>query len=148
PRHIAYHAGHLALGFRSGSLQFSALGEPELFGLEGALQGATEMPQGDRITGLLPLNGMTLAVFCENSIRAISGSVSTDFAQQVLAATTVAVQYTVVDVGMPIYCDRRGIATLALSEKYGDFVGQRLSYSISPWLTPRLIRNTNLFSIQ
>ncbi len=138
PRHIAYHHFHLALGFSSGSVQFSVVGEPENFDPEFA----KEISVGDKITGMQSLRGSTLGVFCENSIWGIIGTDSEQFTTQVLAPNTGAIEYTIVDIGLPIYCDARGIATLTQSEKYGDFQGTRISANITPWLRPRLRRGT------
>jgi hypothetical protein len=146
PRHVAYHHFHLALGFTSGSVQFSVAGEPENFS---GVDGATEQAVGDRITGLQAMRGTTLGVFCENSIWGISGTTRDNFATSVLAPTTGAIEYTVVDMGVPIYCDARGISTLSQSEKYGDFQGTRLSSTITPWVLPRLRRsNPNIIGVR
>lgn len=144
PRHIAYHHGHLALGFSSGIVRLSALGEPENFD---GVDGAAEVGLGDKVTGLLAMRGMTLGVFCENSIHAIAGTSVDDYTTQVLAPYTGAIEYTVLDMGIPVYCDSRGISTLEQSERYGNFLGQRLSSKVSPWIIPRMVRNNDLFSV-
>jgi hypothetical protein len=151
PRHVAHHFGHLALGYRSGSVLFSQLGNPEEFPNEvDALEGedlGSEIAVGDRITGLLPLSGTVLGVFCENSIYGISGTSRDNFAPQTLAPATGAIEYTVVDGGgQPMFCDARGICTLAQSEKYGNFAGSRLSANITSYLLPHLRRVKNTLS--
>lgn len=143
PRHVAFHHYHLALGYRGGQVLFSVVGEPTNY--DGVL-GATEIAVGDRITGLLRMRGAALGVFCENSIHAINGTISDQFATQVLAPSTGAIEYTVIDMGLPVYCDARGISTLDQSQKYGDFQGQRLSYPISPWILPRMLSNKSTTS--
>lgn len=135
PRHIAAHHYHLALGFSSGSVQVSVVGEPELF--DGFL-GSKEYGIGDRIVGLLSMRGATLGVFCERSIWGLVGTTVDNITTTVLAPGTGAVEYTVVDIGIPVYCDNRGIATLSQSDKYGDFLGSRLSFKITSWLQRRL----------
>ena len=142
PRHIAYHHNALALGYNSGVVRFSQLGEPEKF--DGAL-GAAEIGVGDSVTGLLSMKGTTLGVFCENSVWGILGTDVDNYQTQVLAAYTGALEYTVVDMGIPVYCDSRGISTLEQTEKYGDFLGLRMSAPITPWITPRMLRNTAQF---
>jgi hypothetical protein len=145
PRHIAYHYNHLALGFRSGTVHLSRNGYPEEFSNEtDALAGedlSFELTVGDRVTGLLSLRGQMLGIFCENSIWGMTGTTRDNFTPNVLAPTTGAIEYTVVDMGIPIYCDNRGISTLSQSEKYGDFQGSRLSAPITSWLLPRLKRS-------
>jgi hypothetical protein len=48
--------------------------------------------------------------------------------------------------GIPVYCDSRGISTLEQSEKYGNFQGLRLSAPVTPWIVPRMLRNVAQFS--
>lgn len=144
PRHLAYHHGHLALGFRSGLVAMSVPGEPENFS---GLLGAQEFPVGDKITGLLPLNGTTLGVFCESSIWSLIGTIGDQISTAVIAPNTGAIEYTVVDIGMPVFCNANGISTLDQTAAYGDFMGRRLSYAVSPWLVPRLRTTSNLLSV-
>lgn len=143
PRHIAFHHYALALGFRSGIVRFSVPGEPENFD---GVDGAAEVGVGDRVTGLLSMRGTVLGVFCENSIWGVAGTDADNYQTQVLAPYTGAIEYTVVDMGIPVYCDSRGISTLEQSEKYGNFLGQRLSAPVTPWILPRMIRNNAQFS--
>jgi hypothetical protein len=143
PRHIAFHHYALALGFRSGIVRFSVLGEPENFD---GVDGAAEIGVGDRVTGLLSMRGTVLGVFCENSIWGIAGTDADNYTTQVLAPYTGALEYTVVDMGIPVYCDSRGISTLEQSEKYGNFLGQRLSAPVTSWILPRMVRNNAQFS--
>ncbi len=150
PRHVAYHYNHLALGFRSGIVHFSVIGDPENFSTESnALLGedlSMEISVGDRVTGLLSLKGTTLAVYCENSIWGITGTTRDNFTPNILAPKTGCIEYTAVDMGMPIHCDNRGISTLAQSEKYGNFQGTRLSQDITSWLLPKLKRTDTMFT--
>lgn len=143
PRHIAFHHYALALGFSSGIVRFSVPGEPENFS---GVQGAAEVGVGDRITGLLSMKGTTLGVFCENSIWGIAGTDVDNYQTQVLSPYNGAIEYSVVDMGIPVYCDNRGVSTLEQSEKYGNFAGRRLSYNVTPFILPRMIRNNAQFS--
>lgn len=143
PRHVAFHHYHLAYGFSSGIVRMSVQGEPEDF--NGVL-GAAEIGVGDKVTGLLSMKGMTLGVFCENSIWSIAGTDSDNFVTQVLAPYTGALEYTVVDMGIPMYCDSRGISTIEQSATYSNFQGARLSAPVTPWILPRMVRITDLDS--
>jgi hypothetical protein len=140
PRHVAFHHYHLALGFSSGVVRLSVAGEPESF--DGVF-GAAEIGVGDKVTGLLSMKGMTLGVFCENSIWSIAGTDADNYATQVLAPYTGALEYSVVDMGIPMYCDSRGISTIEQSATYSNFQGQRLSSQVTPWILPRMIRYTD-----
>lgn len=132
PRHVTEFAGRLALGYSAGSVLFSRAGYPTVYS---GVQGAGEVAFGDSITGLAALNGDYLGVFCENKIFGMSQ----DFTKKILSPNSGAIEYTLQMLGnMPIYCDSQGIATLSQSDKYGDFMGQRLSKDVYPWLRGRL----------
>lgn len=137
PRHISAHNLHLALGFDTGSVQVSVGGEPHNFS---GVDGASEHGVGDSVTGLTSLNGQALGIFCEKSIHALNGTTVDSFNLSTLAPNTGCLEYTLVDMGIPIYCNSSGIMTLEQSEKYGDFVGSPLSLQVNPWLRKRLRR--------
>lgn len=137
PRHVAFHHSHLALGYEDGRVDISVVGEP--FNFTG-LDGASSWAIGDSVAGLLPLSGAILGVFCKKSIVGISGTTVDNFATQTLSAKLGAVEYTVADMGFPVYANAYGVYTLAQTTDYGDFLGSPLSQSVSPWLRPRLIR--------
>lgn len=143
PRHIAFHHNALALGYSSGIVRFSVPGEPENFD---GVQGAAEIGIGDEVTGLLSLRGTTLGVYCANSIWGIQGTDADNYQTQVLSPSIGAIEHTVLDIGLPIHCDTRGISTLEQSEKYGDFLGQRLSQSVTPFVSPRMISDSSQFT--
>lgn len=145
PRHVAFHQYHLALGYRDGTVRFSVPGEPENFD---GLLGAAEVGVGDRVTGLLGMRGKALGVFCDGSIYTILGDSADNFNVEVLSPYSGAIEYTVVDNGgQPLYCDYRGISTLEQSQRYGNFVGFRISQKVTPWLLPRMTRSDDLFEI-
>jgi hypothetical protein len=137
PRHIAYHHGHLALGYDDGRIDISVIGKPYSFD---GLLGASEWSIGDRVTGLLPLSGTILGVFGSKSIWGISGTTVDNFATQVIAPNIGAIEYTVIDMGLPAYANAYGIYTLSQTQQYGDYLGAPMSQDISPWLRPRLVR--------
>ena len=143
PRHIENHHQHLALGFQYGSLQLSVVGEPSNFS---GLDGASEHGMGDKITGLLSLNGTSLGVFCEQSIWSISGTNVDNFDTAVIAPKTGCLEYTLSNMGIPVFCNGSGIQTIEQSAKYGDFVGKPLSYDVNVWLRPRLRRTSNRYT--
>lgn len=137
PRHVAYHHGHLALGFDDGRLDLSVIGKPYSF--DGSL-GASEWSIGDAITGLLPLSGTILGVFGSKSIWGLNGTTVDNFGTQVLSPNIGAIEYTVADMGFPVYANAYGIYTLAQTQQYGDYLGTPMSQEVSPWLRPRLLR--------
>jgi hypothetical protein len=139
PRHVAYNAGHLALGFDDGRVDVSVIGQP--YNYSGA-QGASEWSIGDAVTGLLPLSGTLLGIFGSKSIHALSGTTVDNFATQVITPNIGAIEYTVTDMGFPVYANAYGIYTLSQTQQYGDYLGTPMSQDISPWLRPRLVRKS------
>lgn len=142
PKYLSMHARSvLALGYADGSVLMSVTGLPYSFD---GLLGASEMAVGDRITGLLEAPGNSTLVFGKRSISRITGTSIENYQQQTVVPNAGAYDYTCVNVGgQPVFTDPAGISTLEQSSAYGDFVGQRSSFSISTWLTPKLIPGTD-----
>lgn len=143
PRHVAYHHGSLILGYRSGQVKCSVSGQPENFS---GVDGAAELGVGDKLTGLLSLAGDTLAVYCEGSIHSFVGPDPLSFQPRTISPRTGAIEYTIINMGIPVHCDSRGVTTLEQSDKYGDFLGERLSANITPWVAQRMLTSDTLFS--
>lgn len=140
PRHVSHHHSHLALGYKEGRVDISVVGEPYNFS---GVQGASSWAIGDSVVGLLPLSGALLGVFCKKSIWGISGTTVDNFATQILSPKLGAIEYTITDMGFPVYANIYGIYTLSQTAQYGDFAGVPMSQTVSPWLRPRLIRDSN-----
>lgn len=135
PRHLARHKDRLVLGYGNGDADFSVATQPSLF--DGVL-GAFSVGFGQRITGLLPLGGEALGVWTINSTHAVQGTTADDVISQIISPTSGALEYSVRDIGIPVFVDFRGISTIASSDRYGDFDLGRLSKSIRSWLLPKL----------
>lgn len=144
PRHVAFHNFHLLLGYDSGTLNSSATGSPEDFS---GVDGAATFGTGDAITGLLRLNGTTMGIFCQKSIQALNGTDNTNFSISILSPYEGAIEYTVVDCGKPVYASYKGISTLDQTAAYGNFLGNRLSAGITPWIVPRLTNEPQQLTI-
>jgi hypothetical protein len=143
PKYVAFHGNRLALGFKTGSVIFSAVGVP--YDIEG-FDGAIEIATGDDITGLLELPGDTLAVFGRRTIRKITGSNSSDMSLGTISGNSGCFDYTACLVGAnAVYTNASGVTTLDQTSAYGDFVGRRISDKISNWLRPKLTKTgTNI----
>lgn len=136
-RHLEFYHTHLALGYAEGRVDISVVGEP--YNFNGA-DGASSWAVGDAVTGLTNLSGTMLGIFGKKSITGLSGSTVDNFATQVLSPKIGAVEYTIADMGFPVYANAYGIYTLSQTAEYGDYLGSPMSQDISPWLRPRLIR--------
>ena len=143
PKYLAFHATKIAYGFARGSVQMSVAGEPYNFnGVDGAL----EITTGDDITGLLELQGDSLAVFGRRTIRRITGSTDADSQLDTISGNSGCFDYTAQLVGSDaVYVGVNGITTLQQTAAYGDFTGERVSDSISNWLRPKLLANGSGF---
>lgn len=135
PRHIIFFQHHLGLGYAAGNLTLSVQGEPENFSGE---LGASSWDVGDPITGLIRMNGSTLGIACKDSINSLTGSNIDDFSIRCINPYEGAIEYTVIDVGKPVYCSYKGISLFEQTAAYGDYLGTRLSANITSWLVPRL----------
>ena len=93
PRHAAWTNNYLALGYKTGSIAISDLGEPLTYLSTSSL--AAESGASDRRTGLLNLKGDSLGVFTERTILRIQGSDSTQFVRTTISPDSGAIEYTV-----------------------------------------------------
>lgn len=135
PRHVAKHRYRLALGYKTGLVDFSVEGAPTNFD---GIFGAAEVGVGDRITGFSQGQGTYLYVFGEGSVTGIRDS---DLNTTTVVPAAGAIEYTVQNIGdRTLFCNERGISALDQSQKYGDFEGTRLSYPVSSWLRSRLAK--------
>ena len=136
PRHAAYFQNQLFLGYAIGIVQASDVGQ--ILQFSGGEAGAIENGVSDRVTGLLPLKGQALAVFTERSIRAIyaDGGGVQDIKE--ISNSSGAIEYTVTDMGVPMFCDFRGIATLSAVQEYGDFQRGRLTNKVTRYMLSRM----------
>ena len=143
PKYLAFHTTRLTYGFARGSVQLSVIGEP--YNFNGA-DGALEVTTGDDITGLLELQGDSLAVFGRRTIRRITGSTDQDMKLDTISGNSGCFDYTAALVGADaVYVAVNGITTLQQTASYGDFTGERVSDSISNWLRPKLLTNGSGF---
>jgi len=141
PRHARWAGNYLALGYPTGTLSLSDLGDPLTY--LSAASVAADIGASDRVTGLLKLKGDSLGVFTERTIFALQGSEATSLQRIEISPSSGAIEYTVTDgpTGSPMFCDFRGIATVETTQNYGDFDRPGIGDSASPWLIERLQAN-------
>ena len=135
PRHITRHGESLAIGYFSGAVLFSAVGDP--FEMRGA-NGAVSIETGDRMTALRPLAGDALAVVCQSSTYLIRGTTTDTFFKSVLSSTRGGIEYTDADLGRAVICDGQGLFAADSAESFGTTARNYLSSMVMPWLRPRL----------
>ena len=137
PRHVAWAGTYLALGYNTGSISVSDVGDPLVYVDAASL--AAEIGAGDRITGLVKLKGNSLGVFTESTIFAIQGTdPSTGLERVEISSSSGAIEYSVLNIGQPVFLDFGGPATLSTTDQYGDFSSGRLAEGATPWFLERL----------
>lgn len=127
PIHISVHKNRLFYAFPGGSVQFSGVNEPVLFSV---LTGASEVGIGDEPTGFLEEVGNTLFIFSRNRTDYLAGN-GPDFVLEPFNADSGAYRWTVQRIGQGIYLDDRGFATLATTDRFGNYAGNSISGAIS-----------------
>ena len=142
PTFCAYWGSSLVLGYDTGTITFSDIGDPLSF--TGGAAGAAEIDMSDKITGILALKGEALGIFTERTIQALYGDDTTNLSRKIISPNSGAIPYTVCDMGAPVFTDFRGIGTVDAVQEYGDFQRGRWSYNIQNYLTP-IIQNEMQF---
>lgn len=156
PRHVAYHSGQLALAYVHGEVTLSDVGTPESFAaVSGGSSpvsndpdfagGATVVGLGDRVNGLLALQEQSLGVFCADSISRING-VAGNFTVSKVRPSSGIIEYTLEDVGSPIFCDSSGIVLMSPTDTFGQFSLNYISNPVSTFLSPRLQDSASFLS--
>jgi hypothetical protein len=134
PRHVAFHTNHLILSAGT-HIVVSVTGAPTTFD---GTQDASSWSVGDTVTGLIPVDGNTTAILCEESIHAFSGTFPDEFAVQNVNSRTGAREYTAIGLRTPVFVDYSGVSTMESVAEFGDFKVRPWSTAISKWMRDRL----------
>lgn len=127
PKHLAVHKNRLMYAFPGGSVQMSGVNDPVLFSV---LTGASEIAIGDEPTGFLEEVGNTLFIFSRNRTDYLAGN-GPDFVLEPFNADSGAYAWTIQRIGQGVYLDDRGFATLATTDRFGNYAGNSISGAIS-----------------
>lgn len=130
PYLVTAHKDHLFLGYASGQLQHSNLGDPMAYTSTAALFGL-----GDAITGITSLKGAVLGVFCSNRISILSGTSSLDWKMESYSQSAGARLGSVQESGgNGLFLDDRGLTSLQATQSFGDFEPSIFSRDVKPLL--------------
>ena len=129
PAHIAEFKNHLFLSFAGGSIQNSSTGNP--YGWS-AVTGAAEISVGHDVTGFCTGYAKSLLVLARNKICELFGNDTADFVMETLAEDAGGIEWTVQQIGVPIYMDDRGLRDIRTTAAYGDFKMGTLTQMIEP----------------
>lgn len=155
PRHVGEHNYQIQLGYEFGDVAFSDLGAGESFsgvvdGSSAASYGANFVPSAttvslsDPVRGILRLPEQSSAIFCQNSIRRISGSGGV-FTEQAIRPDLGILEYTARNVnGMVCFTDTLGIMKLRPNDLFGQLSSDYVSAPINSLLSPTSNRVSGL----
>lgn len=129
PDHIGEYKNHLFLSFPGGSIQNSGTGNPYSWT---AVTGATEISVGHDVTGFATGYAKSLVIFARNKICELLGNDSTDFVLETLAEDAGGIEWTIQQIGVPVYMDDRGVRDIRTTPAYGDFKLGTLTQLIEP----------------
>lgn len=135
PRHIAKHGTMLALGYFSGAVILSAVGQP--YEMRGEA-GASAVEVGDRLTALTSGGGDALIIVCESSTFVLRGLSPSVFTQQTVSAKRGAIEYTLADPGKAIIADSFGLFAADTPESFAPADRNYMSATVEPLLRERL----------
>lgn len=133
PTHIAEHSNHLLLAYRGGSLVVSGTGNPLNYE-EG--MGAAEIACGQDPLALASGVGEGNTIIGgADRIQVLYGHDKNDFALRDLSDTeTGVVEWTMQQVGDPLYMDNRGVRSVRSTDRYGNFVIGTMTRDIQTWI--------------
>ena len=121
----------LALGYNEGTVMLSSVGDPTQFSVAA---GAAEIAVSDPVVDLMVQPAGNLAIFCNSSVKILSGKTVNDFElttfSERLAATTNSIQ----PLGDTVFLSDDGLNRLARVDEFGDYRDAPLSEKIKPLL--------------
>ena len=129
PTHVGVQKFHLFLSIAGGSLQYSGIGLPLVFG---ALQGAGEIGFGQTITGIRSEYRDTMILAGRNKIGYILGTSAANFDMKTVSLDSGAVENTLEIIGKPIFLDDQGLRDMEAVQNFGDWKMGAISQLVEP----------------
>ena len=131
PEFVGFQGSHLALGYSTGQVAISSLGEPHRFD---GTAGAAEIGTGGEITGMLSGFRNVLFVFGPNRTSVLTGETSEQFALRVLSREAGAAADMFQELTVPYIWDERGLRSITTVDAIGDFSINEITGTIRPWV--------------
>jgi hypothetical protein len=130
----------LALGYEDGMLTLSSIGAPSDFSVS---SGSAEIAVSDKIIDLATQPNDVLAIFCEASLRMLSGKTAADFQLSVYSEKLSLTPGSLQPLGDSIFLTDDGITRLNRVQEFGDFKEMALTAKIKP-LIDKLKRDVSV----
>jgi hypothetical protein len=134
PSFISHYKNHLMLGYTSGALINSSLGEPLEYS---TTTGAGEMDFGDQLTGLLTAASTALMAFAQNRIEYLTGDDSSNFNLQPITDASGAYPYTIQMMDEPMFLDDGGVHRASTTAAFGDWRMGAVTQPVEPLITKK-----------
>lgn len=124
-------AESLALGYESGHLMLSSLGDPSDFSVSA---GAAEIAVGDEIVDLATQPNDVLAIFCRSSLKMLTGKTVLDMQLSTYSERLSMTPWTLQALGDSVFLTDDGVTRLTRVDQFGDFRDMPLSAKVKPLL--------------
>ncbi|HEY5806402.1 MAG TPA: hypothetical protein VIT67_00450 [Povalibacter sp.] len=135
PTFLSQYKNHLFLGYASGSVLFSSIGEPLQYI---TTTGAGELMFGDSVTGLLPAAATSLLLLSPNRISYLTGDDASTFVLNPISDTSGAKPYTVQAMNDPMFMDDAGVRSLSTTSAFGDWRMNTITHQIEPLMRQKI----------
>ena len=130
PTHIAQFANHLFLGYVSGTINFSSIGEPLTYI---TTTGSGTFSFGSQVTDMLESASTSMIIFGRGRVSYVTGSSAATFILNSISTDAGAVYGTAQMVGGdPIYQDEAGIRRMSTTLAFGAWTMNTISQLITP----------------
>jgi hypothetical protein len=140
PRSICAHQGHIVLGYYAGLVQWGNAVNVVSFDPTRYDRTAGNNGLGDQVTTLGSVNGDTLFIGTKKRVHMMQGNFNapSTLYDSLLSPNSGNIEYTLQPMAQYVFCDFRGLTTMATTNKYGDFEIGHLSSQVSTWIIPRV----------
>lgn len=133
---LAVHQNRLALGFEAGSVQLSAVGDPTDWA---GANGAAEIGAQDHVTGLSSSTGGVLIIFCDETVKGLYGSATSNYEVKMISQNSGAKPYSTADMQVPFFVNERGPASLYTVQAFGDFEQSNWGRPVEPLFREKFV---------
>lgn len=129
PTRITEFANHLFLGYVSGEIQFSGIGEPTTFQ---TINGAGSFTFGSEVTDMSETASSALIIFGRRRISYLSGTDAETFVLTTLSDEAGAIAWTAQVMDSPIYQDDAGIRRMTSTQAFGNWRLGTITEAVAP----------------
>lgn len=129
PTRITEFANHLFLGYATGEIQFSGIGEPTTYQ---TIAGAGSFTFGSEVTDMSETASTALVIFGRRRISYLSGTDAETFVLTTLSDEAGAIAWTAQVMDSPIYQDDAGVRRMTSSQAFGNWRLGTITEAIGP----------------